>query len=268
MLKDIKRRIHSVLSIIKMTNAMKLVAASKLKKIQTDIYNMQHYAKKIDSIYNSFANEYNDIVNNKSKKKLLIIISSNRGLCGSFNSLIIKETLKSINKNIVLLTIGTKCKDVLLHNKYTIYKDLSDLLSNINFKNVSMIVDNLLKEFMHGNFNFIQLIYNKIIKNKPKIIKKQFLPILPPPMETKNSYSIFEPSKKEIIEYIIPLKLKMIFLKALLESSASENVSRMIAMHKAIENAKDLKSKLELAYNKARQANITKEILEIVNGLY
>ncbi|WGH27945.1 MAG: ATP synthase F1 subunit gamma [Candidatus Bostrichicola ureolyticus] len=265
MLKDIKIRINSILSIIKITNAMKLIAASKLKKVQTDISNMQQYEKNINKIYDSFeSKKFCNFLYDKSLKKLLIVISSNRGFCGSFNSSIIKETLKIINTNVVLLTIGTKCKNFFLDKKFFIYKDLSKILNlNLNFKNVSIIVDNLLKEFYDGNFNCIELIYNK---NK-KIIKKQFLPICEIKKELNNSYSIFEPSSNKILNYIITLKLKITFLKVLLESSASEHTERMIAMHQAKENALNLKFKLELIYNKARQTNITKEILEIISGL-
>ena len=277
-LKEIRNRISSVSSTMQITSAMKMVSAAKLKKAQDAITAMRPYADKLTELLHSLsatldADSGSKYANQREVKKVLLVpITSNRGLAGAFNSNIIKETAKIAsetfaNKEVSYLTIGKKANDVfkksnkVVANKSNVYDDLI-------FDNVAEIAELLMNKFVTGEADKVVLIYNKF-KNAAtqEIMTEQFLPIVPVEGEVNvNLDYIFEPSKVEIVEQLIPKSLKTQLYKAIRDSFASEHGARMTAMHKATDNAGELKRTLTLEYNKARQAAITNEILEIVGG--
>ncbi len=279
-LKEIRNRISSIGSTIKITSAMKMVAAAKLKKAQDAIIQMRPYANKLTellqnlstTLYSSDGGVYTE--QREINKVLLVAITSNRGLCGGFNSSVIKEvrniaSSKYVGKEINILTIGKK-GNALLSKEFDIYADQSNLFDNLSYDNTATIAEDLMLQFSNGKFDKIVIVYNKF-KNAATQIKteEQYLPILPPDSKntsSKNLDYIFEPSKQEIVEVLIPKSLKTQLFKAVRDSFASEHGARMTAMHKATDNATELRDELLLTYNKARQAAITNEILEIVGG--
>jgi F-type H+-transporting ATPase subunit gamma len=275
-LKEIRIRIGSVSSTMQITSAMKMVSAAKLKKAQDAITAMRPYSNKLSELMKSLSGSNGDKLYSQKreiKNVLVIAISSNRGLCGAFNANIFKEitNFKSKdefkNTNIDFLTIGKKINDSLSKNENVIQND-SELFDNLNYENVSLIAEKLMSLFLDQNYDHIELIYNSFKNAATQIIKsEQFLPI--PLNESKTSDSldyIFEPSQDSIISTLIPKSLKMQLFKAIRDSFASEHGARMTAMHKATDNASELRDELKLTYNKARQASITNEILEIVGG--
>jgi F-type H+-transporting ATPase subunit gamma len=275
-LKEIRIRIGSVSSTMQITSAMKMVSAAKLKKAQDAITAMRPYSNKLSELMKSLSGSSGDKLYSQKreiKNVLVIAISSNRGLCGAFNANIFKEitNFKSKdefkNTNIDFLTIGKKINDSLSKNENIIQND-SELFDNLNYENVSLIAEKLMSLFLDQNYDHIELIYNSFKNAATQIIKsEQFLPI--PLNESKTSDSldyIFEPSQDSIISTLIPKSLKMQLFKAIRDSFASEHGARMTAMHKATDNASELRDELKLTYNKARQASITNEILEIVGG--
>ncbi len=277
-LKEIKNRITSIGSTIQITSAMKMVSAAKLKKAQDAITQMRPYANKMQEILqNVCATLEGDlggifIEERKVKKVLLVAISSNRGLCGAFNSAVIKETSKIINSKysnseVHLYTIGKKAHD-LLSKQYHIAKNYNDLYDDLTFKNTSDIVQEIMDLFVAGEYDKVEIIYNRFKNAATSILTtEQMLPVvLPEGQENQNSDYIFEPDKAEIVTRLIPKTLKTQLFKAIIDSVAAEHGSRMTAMHKATDNATELKNELLLTYNKARQAAITGEILEIVGG--
>ena len=275
-LKEIRIRIGSVSSTMQITSAMKMVSAAKLKKAQDAITAMRPYSNKLSELMKSLSGSSGDKLYSQKreiKNVLVIAISSNRGLCGAFNANIFKEitNFKSKdefkNTNIDFLTIGKKINDSLSKNENVIQND-SELFDNLNYEKVSLIAEKLMSLFLDQNYDHIELIYNSFKNAATQIIKsEQFLPI--PQNESKTSDSldyIFEPSQDSIISTLIPKSLKMQLFKAIRDSFASEHGARMTAMHKATDNASELRDELKLTYNKARQASITNEILEIVGG--
>ncbi|APD07140.1 ATP synthase gamma chain [Flavobacteriaceae bacterium UJ101] len=277
-LKEIKNRITSVGSTIQITSAMKMVSAAKLKKAQDAITEMRPYANKMQEILqNVCATLEGDvggafIEEREVKKVLLVVISSNRGLCGAFNSAVVKEASKVIdskynNADVELYTIGKKAND-LLSKQYNVVKNYSDLFDDLTFKNTSNIVQEIMDLFVAGDYDKVEIVYNRFKNAATTILTtEQMLPVVLPEGEgDQNSDYIFEPGKVEIVTNLIPKTLKTQLFKAVLDSVAAEHGSRMTAMHKATDNATDLKNELLLTYNKARQASITNEILEIVGG--
>lgn len=277
-LKEVRNRIASIGSTIKITSAMKMVSASKLKKAQDAITAMRPYANKLTELLQNLSatldsNDGGVYTEQREVNKILIVtITSNRGLCGGFNSSVIKEVRSIIEteydgKDVSLLTIGKKGND-LLSKEFTILANESDVYDDLTFENVSKIARFLMKQFEDGNFDKIEFVYNGFKNAATQILtKEQFLPILPP--ENKNVANtdyIFEPSKQEIVAGLIPKSLKNQLFKAVRDSFAAEHGARMTAMHKATDNATELRDDLLLIYNKARQAAITNEILEIVGG--
>ena len=277
-LKEIRNRISSVSSTMQITSAMKMVSAAKLKKAQDAITAMRPYADKLTELLQSLsatldADSGSKYANQREVKKVLLVpITSNRGLAGAFNSNIIKETAKIAsetfaNKEVTYLTIGKKANDAfkksnkVVANKSNVYDDLT-------FDNVAEIAETLMDKFVTGEADKVILVYNKF-KNAAtqEIMTEQFLPIVPVAGDANvNLDYIFEPSKVEIVEQLIPKSLKTQLYKAIRDSFASEHGARMTAMHKATDNATELRDQLKLTYNKARQASITNEILEIVGG--
>jgi F-type H+-transporting ATPase subunit gamma len=277
-LKEIRNRITSIGSTMQITSAMKMVSAAKLKKAQDAITQMRPYAEKLTELLQSLSatleGEVGGVYSEQREvsKVLLVTVTSNRGLCGGFNSSIIKGAVKHIEDNykgkqVHLLTIGKKGND-LLSKKHTVIENNNDIFDELTFDNVADIADKIMGMFAEGNYDKVELIYNRFKNAATQITTiEQFLPIAPIEGEvTLNTDYIFEPSKPEIVLELIPKSLKTQLYKALRDSFASEHGARMTAMHKATDNAKELRDELLLTYNKARQAAITNEILEIVGG--
>ncbi|WP_294673373.1 ATP synthase F1 subunit gamma [uncultured Fluviicola sp.] len=282
-LKEIRNRITSVGSTMQITSAMKMVSAAKLKRAQDAITQMRPYAEKLQEILGNLTASL-DISENALaaarpvENVLIITITSNRGLCGGFNNNIIKRVNLAINEeysnaNVSLLCLGKKAKDAF--KRSNMYFETSgtgivdDIFAELTFGNVSVVADFAMKSFLEKKFDKVVVIYNSFINAASQEVKEeQLLPIVPTEQASDKQAGdyIFEPSKEEIVEELIPKTLKIQLFKALLDSNASEHGARMTAMHKATDNAKELQRSLKLSYNKARQAAITNEILEIVGG--
>lgn len=282
-LKELRTRIKSVISTRQITSAMKMVAAARLRRAQDAIIRIRPYANKLQEILSDVTGDFELCQDNalshqrEIKKVLLIAISSNRGLCGGFNSNVIKKANLLANEkypeqyakgNVQLYVIGKKAEDV-LKKKFNILQKRHDLLDHIEFSNISHLSLDIMNRFTKHEFDVVEIIYNKFKNAAVQILTaEQFLPIvIDKENRSKKSYDyIYEPSKKEIIEELIPKLLKTQFFKIILDSNAAEQGARMTAMHKATDNATTLLGDLRLSYNKARQDAITKEILEIVSG--
>ena len=287
-LKEVRIRIASVKSTQQITSAMKMVAASKLRRAQNAIIQMRPFAAKLKEILQNLsasldAGDDASVFSEQRipKKVLLIIISSNRGLGGAFNANVIKMTIRQIAEkyadqyksgDISLITIGKKVSEFFGKQKFNILASHDELFDDITFENVSAITEKVMQSFVDKEFDIIEIIYNQF-KNvaTQNLVAEQFLPVEPVELEegeTQNAKAdyIFQPSKEEIIQDLIPKSLKVQFYKAILDSHAAEHGARMTAMHLATDNAQELLKSLNLAYNKARQAAITNEILEIVGG--
>ncbi|WP_159022056.1 ATP synthase F1 subunit gamma [Formosa sp. L2A11] len=277
-LKEIRNRIASVSSTMQITSAMKMVSAAKLKKAQDAITAMRPYSSKLSELLVTLSATIDSNISNKYSeqrevnKVLLIAVTSNRGLCGAFNSNIIKEVnnlakTKYAGKDISYLVVGKKANDAFKKTN-KIIENRSDIFDDLSFENVSGMAESLMKQFVDGDFDQIDIVYNQFKNAATQIVTtEQFLPISPIEVdENVNTDYIFEPSKLEIIEQLIPKSLKNQLFKGIRDSFASEHGARMTAMHKATDNATELRDQLKLTYNKARQASITNEILEIVGG--
>ncbi|MDA8626168.1 ATP synthase F1 subunit gamma [Flavobacteriaceae bacterium] len=275
-LKEIRNRISSVSSTMQITSAMKMVSAAKLKKAQDAITAMRPYSNKLTEILQSLSSSIDSdnkyAQKRKVKKVLIVSITSNRGLCGGFNSNIFKKSTELANSvyndtDVSFVAIGKKGNDF-LQKSYNVESNHIDIFDNLNMESVSLIAESLMQMFVNEDFDKIDIVYNKF-KNAATqvVVNEQFLPISDVEDDSNNNLDyIFEPSKKEIIEELIPKSLKNQLFKAICDSWASEHGARMTAMHKATDNATELRDQLKLAYNQARQAAITNEILEIVGG--
>ncbi|MCB4807341.1 ATP synthase F1 subunit gamma [Tamlana sp. 62-3] len=277
-LKEIRSRISSVSSTMQITSAMKMVSAAKLKKAQDAITAMRPYADKLTELLQTLSATLNDdagsvfATQREVKKVLIVAITSNRGLAGAFNSNIIKEVNKLTNETyanqeVSYIAIGKKANDAFKKSNKVIANN-SDVFDDLTFENVAAIAQGLMDKFVAGDFDKIEIVYNKFKNAATQIVMtEQFLPLIPVEAEANvNADYIFEPSKVEIVEQLIPKSLKIQLYKGIRDSFASEHGARMTAMHKATDNAKELRDQLKLTYNKARQAAITNEILEIVGG--
>ena len=278
-LKEIRNRISSVESTMQITSAMKMVSAAKLKRAQDAIVQLRPYADKLTEILVNLSSTLDGADGNafsserELKNILFVSITSNRGLCGGFNSNIIKQTTSLINNeykdaNASLVSIGKKSSEHFSKKGYNVLSSHDDLYNEITFEAVADIAENIMKTFIEGEFDKVVLVYNQFKNAATQIVMSEnYLPVETPQDEnaTIGDY-IFEPSKEEIVQELIPKSLKTQLFKAILDSHASEHGARMTAMHKATDNANDLKDDLTLFYNKARQAAITGEILEIVGG--
>jgi len=276
-LKEIRNRIFSVSSTMQITSAMKMVSAAKLKKAQDAITAMRPYADKLTELLQNFSSNLDAdngsvFTKNREIKNILIVaITSNRGLCGAFNSNIIKqanELAKNYTKgNVSVMAIGKKANDS-LSKEFKILSNESKIFDDLNFTNVAQIAQVLMNKFKDGSVDKIELVYNKFKNAATQIVTtEQFLPIVTSNDQINNNQDyIFEPSRVEIVKTLIPKSLKTQLFKAIRDSFASEHGARMTAMHKATDNATELRDQLKLTYNKARQAAITNEILEIVGG--
>jgi F-type H+-transporting ATPase subunit gamma len=278
-LKEIRNRISSVESTMQITSAMKMVSAAKLKRAQDAIVQLRPYADKLTEILVNLSSTLDGADGNafsserELKNILFVSITSNRGLCGGFNSNIIKQTTSLINNeykdaNASIVSIGKKSSEHFSKKGYNVLSSHDDLYNEITFEAVADIAENIMKTFIDGEFDKVVLVYNQFKNAATQIVMSEnYLPVETPQDEnaTIGDY-IFEPSKEEIVQELIPKSLKTQLFKAILDSHASEHGARMTAMHKATDNANDLKDDLTLFYNKARQAAITGEILEIVGG--
>tara|TARA_B100001939_G_scaffold259520_1_gene226552 strand:- start:7499 stop:8353 length:855 start_codon:yes stop_codon:yes gene_type:complete len=275
-LKEIRNRISSVSSTMQITSAMKMVSAAKLKKAQDAITAMRPYSDKLTQMLVNlsssvdFENVY--LSPRKIENKLIVCITSNRGLCGAFNSNVIKkctEIANSSNQNVSFFCIGKKGGDILSKN-HNVIQSHNEIFDDLTFENISAIADILMSKFLNKEFDSVQIVYNKFKNAATQIVtQEQYLPIENKDSENEQKESsdyIFEPSQTEIIYELIPKSLKTQLYKSIRDSYASEHGARMTAMHKATDNATDLRDQLKLTYNKARQAAITNEILEIVGG--
>lgn len=284
-LKEIRNRITSVSSTRQITSAMKMVSAAKLRRAQDAITQMRPYANKLKELLGNLSESTEDIAESKYtelrevKRVLIIPITSNRGLAGAFNSNIIKETNRLIDekyadKEITVLAIGKKADDFFKKTDYnikgtTLPGKLDKIFDDLTFERVAKVGQKIMDAFAYKQFDEIVLVYNEFINAaSQKVNAEQLLPILASDDEesTTTSDYIFEPSKEFIVSELIPKSLKLQLYKAILDSYASEHGARMTAMHKATDNATELIGDLKLVYNKARQASITNEILEIVGG--
>jgi F-type H+-transporting ATPase subunit gamma len=277
-LKEIRNRISSVSSTMQITSAMKMVSAAKLKKAQDAITAMRPYADKLTELLQSLSasldgDSGSKFSDNRVVNKVLVVgITSNRGLCGAFNTNILKQCTNLTDnvyagKQVDFIAVGKKANDF-LRKKSTVIANHSSVYDNLTFENVSVIAENLMELFTGGSYDRIDIVYNKFKNAATQIVMtEQFLPIVPMEgSENSNADYIFEPTKVEIVEQLIPKSLKTQLYKGIRDSFASEHGARMTAMHKATDNATELRDQLKLTYNKARQAAITNEILEIVGG--
>jgi F-type H+-transporting ATPase subunit gamma len=277
-LKEIRNRITSVSSTMQITSAMKMVSAAKLKKAQDAITAMRPYAEKLTELLQNLSSTLDgdtggEYTRQREIKKVLVIaVTSNRGLCGAFNSNVIKEVKSRselyTGKQVDVFALGKKGGDVLKKTHHVI-EHHNAIFDNLTFDNVANIADKITEKFLSGEYDRVEIVYNQFKNAATQIIQtEQFLPLAPivsDKVSTTGDY-IFEPSKEEIVLTLIPKSLKTQLYKAIRDSFASEHGARMTAMHKATDNATELRDQLKLTYNKARQAAITNEILEIVGG--
>jgi len=277
-LKEIRSRIASVSSTMQITSAMKMVSAAKLKKAQDAITAMRPYADTLTELLQNLSGSIEDAsgsvfaTERPVEKVLLVAITSNRGLCGGFNSNIIKEVVAQRDSNytgkqVDVFTIGKKGNDI-LSKDFSVADNRGDVFDDLTFANVAAVADQLMEHYANGDYDRIDLVYNRFKNAATQLVTtEQFLPIAPVEAETASTSDyIYEPAQEEIVSTLIPKALKTQLFKALRDSFASEHGARMTAMHKATDNATELRDQLKLTYNKARQAAITNEILEIVGG--
>jgi F-type H+-transporting ATPase subunit gamma len=287
-LKEVRVRITSVNSTRQITSAMKMVSASKLRRAQNSILNMRPYAQKLQSIMQDLTNDLEGsdegvyAVDRGAHKVLIVTITSNRGLCGAFNANVVKSAVNLLkgkyseqNKkgNVSLMCIGKKGADGIISAGYKPIEVNTDIFDKLSFENAIPIAEELMQTFVDKKYDKIILIYNQFKNAAVQLLQEeQFLPVAESEVRDheepneKNANYIFEPNKSEILEALVPKAIKVQLYKALLDSFASEHGARMTAMHQATENADEMLKDLKLTYNKARQASITNEILEIVGG--
>jgi F-type H+-transporting ATPase subunit gamma len=283
-LKEVKNRIGSVVSTQQITKAMKMVAAAKLRRSQDRITQMRPFAQKLSAILQNLSSAQSDDGDNwysavrEEMKVLIVVVTSDRGLCGSFNSSVFKGVNKLVAEkydtqykagNVTFLPVGKKALEYYTKRKNHVIRDFSSTFLDLSFDSAAAIAEYIMREYRAGKFDKVEVVYNEFKNVATQILQvEQFLPIIPPAVEEKTAEVdyIYQPSQAEIIEGIIPKSLKVQLYKALADSNAAENGARMTAMDKATENAGELLKELRLTYNRTRQAAITKEILEIVGG--
>jgi F-type H+-transporting ATPase subunit gamma len=286
-LKEVKSRITSVVSTQQITKAMKMVAAAKLRRSQDRITQLRPFAQKLNAIIQNLSaaqsdndtdSWYSDV--REPQRILIIAVSSDRGLCGSFNSNVFKGVLRLIDEkyhaqyrqgNVSILPIGRKASDFFTKRREAkVNSDFALLFASLGFENASAAGDYIIESFRNQVYDRVELVYNEFKNVATQILRtEQLLPILPPPATQVSGAQIdyiYQPGQQEILTGLIPKSIKIQLFKALLDSNASENGARMTAMDKATDNAGELLKELKLTYNRTRQAAITKEILEIVGG--
>ncbi|MBX2842810.1 MAG: ATP synthase F1 subunit gamma [Flammeovirgaceae bacterium] len=285
-LKEVKNRISSVTSTQQITKAMKMVAAAKLRRAQDRIIQIRPYSQKLSSLLSNVSSTISGDIENKYaaereiNKVLILVVTSDRGLCGAFNANVCKAVVALIQEKyadldkqgqVELLCVGKKGYDFFKRRNYKLINDFVELFADLNFDNAREAAELAMKGYEEGTYDVVDLVYNEFKNVATQIIRKeQFLPIAKvendSEEESLNLDYIFEPSQEEIIKDLIPYSLRISFYKSLLESNAAEHGARMTAMGQATDNAQELLKQLKLTYNRTRQAAITKEILEIVGG--
>ncbi len=284
-LKEIRTRIASIKTTRQVTSAMKMVSAAKLKKAQDAILQIRPYASKLHQILTSISSSLKDDGNDsvytryrEPEKILIVLIASNRGLCGGFNLNISKKAVELVHKKYNLqnqkgevnfLCIGKQGERQVKHRGMNVVESHHDLFNYLDFKHVNQLAEEIMQKFAGGKYDRIELVYNQFLNAAvQQNSAEQFLPVemKHDSRNVRNYDYIFEPSKEYIIKELIPRSLKIQFYKAMLDSHAAEHGARMTAMHQATDNATELLKDLTLQYNKVRQASITSEILEIVSG--
>ncbi len=284
-LKEVRNRIASVQSTQQITKAMKMVSAAKLKRATNAIVQLRPYATKLKEILGNLSASLEGtssafIEEREPNKVLIVVISSNRGLAGAFNMNVIKMANNLIatkyseqfkKGNVSIVSIGKKTQDFYEKRNYKVIGNNNEVYANLTFENVTKITESIMKGFEDGEFDRVEVVYNKFKNAAVQILTSEQLLPLPKTEEmatvkTNNVDYILEPSQEEIVEQLIPKSIKIQLYKAVLDSHASEHGARMTSMDKATENAGDLLKSLKLAYNQARQAAITTELTEIVSG--
>jgi F-type H+-transporting ATPase subunit gamma len=284
-LKEVKSRIQSVTSTQQITKAMKMVAAAKLRRAQDNIIKMRPYAKKLSSLLQNLSAQQEDSQESTFgevrpiEKVLLIVITSDKGLCGAFNSNVFKGVTRHITENyqaqfnagnVTMLPIGKKALDYFRKREYKMITDYWDMFSPVSFEKSEDASEYAMREFMNHTYDRVDIIYNEFQNVATQVLQReQYLPVKPVEQKEEAKFSveyIYQPSKEEIVEELIPKSLKIQLYKAILDSNAAEHGARMTAMDQATDNAGELLKELRLTYNRTRQAAITKEILEIVAG--
>ena len=278
-LKEIRNRIASVSSTMQITSAMKMVSAAKLKKAQDAITAMRPYSDKLTELIQNLSSSIDGDTQNPYTEQrpvqnvLVLVITSNRGLCGGFNSNVVKAVSKNIstvyaNKKVSLITLGKKGNDI-LQKSSEIETNNNEIFDELTFSNASAIADSFMSDFTNKKYDKIEVVYNRFKNAATQIVTTEtLLPIVSEQddQNTAGADYIFEPTQENIVQELLPKSIKMQLFKALRDSFASEHGARMTAMHKATDNATELRDQLKLSYNQARQAAITNEILEIVGG--
>jgi len=278
-LKEIRNRIASVSSTMQITSAMKMVSAAKLKKAQDAITAMRPYSDKLTELIQNLSSSIDGDTQNPYTEQrpvqnvLVLVITSNRGLCGGFNSNVVKAVSKNIstvyaNKKVSLITLGKKGNDI-LQKSFEIETNNNEIFDELTFSNASAIADSFMSDFTNKKYDKIEVVYNRFKNAATQIVTTEtLLPIVSEQddQNTAGADYIFEPTQENIVQELLPKSIKMQLFKALRDSIASEHGARMTAMHKATDNATELRDQLKLSYNQARQAAITNEILEIVGG--
>jgi F-type H+-transporting ATPase subunit gamma len=288
-LKEVRIRIASVKTTLQITSAMKLMAASKLRKAQSAILRLRPYAIKLNEILQNLSSSIGDSEEDMYTKQrtpekiLIIVVASNRGLCGGFNMNVIKMAnsliagkyaVQNRKNNVSLITIGRKVTDYFTKRNYRVISSHDELFDNLTYENVTPMAEQVMKAFVEKEYDEVFIIYNQFKNAAVQYLQVEpYLPIKPPKPEEKTAVKttvlsnyIFEPDMETILHDLVPRSLKIQLYKAILDSFASEQGARMTAMQKATDNAQEMIKELQLSYNKARQAAITKELLEIVSG--
>ena len=280
-LKDIRNRIKSVKSIQQVTKAMKMVAAAKMRRAQENMEQSRPYTARLSSMLDKLIVDVDRKLlpelqlREKINKKLFVIITADRGMAGAFNTNITKIAQKAIDDfgkdNSILICIGKKGYSYFKNRNYNIINHYIDFWSELNFQQAIDINSNIIKQFLKGSIDQVQVIYNEFINvGKQEVYNKTFLPLIYNPKEEKNNFyiseRIYEPSKEAVVQNLVPKYLNTQIWQYLLESFASEQAARMLAMENATSNAEDMIKDLTLQFNKARQSAITTEMLEIVSG--
>ncbi|UII34242.1 ATP synthase F1 subunit gamma [Fulvivirga ulvae] len=284
-LKEVKGRIQSVTSTQQITKAMKMVAAAKLRRAQDNITQMRPYAEKLNAMLQNLSSQGGD--NEESQfsevraieRVLILVVTSDKGLCGAFNSNIFKAVNRHIKENyqsqfdkgnVTILAIGKKARDYFVKRDYNVITDYWDMFSPVSFEKSVEASEYAMERFVEGKYDRVDLVYNEFKNVATQIMRvEQYLPVLPPEKSEDDKFQvdyIYQPSRDEIVKDLIPKSLKVQVYKAILDSNAAEHGARMTAMDQATDNAGELLKELRLTYNRTRQAAITKEILEIVAG--
>ena len=281
-LKEVRTRIGSVSSTQQITSAMKMVSAAKFRRAQNAILGMRPYSAQLNEIMNDIDVEdgvvtpYHD--SRKVESVLLVVVTSNKGLCGAFNSNVIKEATARVNhytneekvSTLEMITIGKRATEFFGKRSVNVVSSHDELLDKPAFDDIATLADSIMESFCEKKYDRVELVYNQFKNSLVQILStEQFLPVVPKKVESatakRNDY-IYEPSKVEILREMVPLTLRSHFYRVILDSLAAEHGARMNAMQKATDNATELLKELKLSYNKARQAAITNEIIEIVSG--